>query len=206
MDETTNLLTVSQSDSEGYRARTIHNARQADVTLAIAADMNTAGERLTHSCAGSKYLGFVLSSELSPRAVAHSLGQFMHERKASSLNVAGNGLYSLSRYPFIAEHRLALEHGLQFVVNLYMLQVLAHTAQRVSFTHVYSGGQTGFDMAGIAAAMVLGIPATATLPKGYRQRFEDNKDVYSSESAIKEQLDAQVSKLRDYIQTNRSVK
>ena len=60
---------------------------------------------------------------------------------------------------------------------------------------IYSGGQTGTDMAGAVAAWYLSIPACITLPKGFVQRHEDGVDVQHSKEFIIQSIEEQV---KDY--------
>lgn len=48
------MLTILEHKSSSYAPRTYENAAKADVTIAIAVDYNTAGERLTHKAAGGE--------------------------------------------------------------------------------------------------------------------------------------------------------
>lgn len=50
------MIEFKECQVSGYKARTMLNA-SADVTIAIAADFNTAGERLTKNCV--KHLGLL---------------------------------------------------------------------------------------------------------------------------------------------------
>ena len=51
--------------------------------------------------------------------------------------------------------------------------------RKVSIRKIISGGQTGADEAGIAAAKALGIPAEVHAPKGWMMRRGDNRDIFS---------------------------
>ena len=53
-------ITFTESNGS-YKQRTEENAKWADVTLAIAADFNTAGEKLTKTAAGKKYISIDLT-------------------------------------------------------------------------------------------------------------------------------------------------
>lgn len=44
-------------------------------------------------------------------------------------------------------------------------------------TKIYTGGQTGIDLAGAVAGYNLDIDTEVTLPKGFIMRFKDGKDV-----------------------------
>ena len=55
----------------------------------------------------------------------------------------------------------------------------------MSISSIRSGGQTGIDEAGIAAAVALGVPATVHTTKDWAFRREDNVDVTGDEKAFK---------------------
>lgn len=158
------LLVLEAHASSEYRPRTLANAHAADVTVAFAVDFNTAGERLTARVAGRRYLA--IAYDTNPAIAAEALLAKLRQAAASVLNVAGNGIYTLKT----AGHTQADVNAWVYAV---LKQVLVHT----NLTCIRSGGQTGIDQAGLVSAVALGIPAVGLLPKGYRQRLADNRDV-----------------------------
>ena len=58
------MVVVQEHKSAKYTPRTYFNASSGDVTLAMAVDLNTAGEILTHKAAGEKYIGFLLDNNI----------------------------------------------------------------------------------------------------------------------------------------------
>lgn len=52
----------STSGNNSYPSRTRENANWSDITIALAQDFNTAGERLTKNAAGNKYVSFTLAA------------------------------------------------------------------------------------------------------------------------------------------------
>ncbi|MDR2188667.1 MAG: DUF4326 domain-containing protein [Azonexus sp.] len=168
-------ITVRQHSASGYRERTALNAR-ADTTVAIAADFTTAGERLTARMAGEKL--FKIGIDIANlKAAGERLAAFMAERGASSLNVAGNGIYTLAKRGMSQE-----------AVNRAVYLIIAAAHAKHSIKRIVSGGQTGVDIAGAVAAAKLGIPATITLPKGYLQRDEAGVDKQMSPQEIDAQI------------------
>lgn len=169
------LLSLVEHKASNYSPRTYHNAKSADLTVALACDFTTAGEKLTHKAAGANYLGIPLT--FSPEETARMILYHLRERgiERPTLNIAGNGIYTLSkRYNWSQE-----------AVNLHLVQVLALVHRERPISKIISGGQTGVDISGIVAAHLLRIDAEATFPNGFIQRFEDGQDTCRSEAEIR---------------------
>lgn len=166
-----------------YVPRTKENAHTADVTVAFAVDFNTAGERLTKREAGPRYIGIPFGSDVT--AAADALSAFILKRNGSTLNVAGNGIYTM------AEHRVT-----QARCNAWVRDVLARVVARVKLTLIRSGGQTGIDQAGLVAALALGVPALGLFPKSFRRRNEQGNETSSTANAIRAELEGQAAALR----------
>jgi len=169
-------ITVTDHQSSGYRARTKHNADSAGATVAIAINFDTAGERLTKSVAGDKYFAIPYGT---PADVAGlRLAKFMRALGTTTLNIAGNGIYTLND-----EKKLT-----QAEVNTYIHGIIAAAHKLLPITKIVSGGQTGVDIAGAVAAKALGIPAVITLPRGYVQRNELKQDQQVGKAAVEQQI------------------
>lgn len=168
-------LTIQEHSSSKYAPRTEFNAKSAGLTVAFAVDFSTMGERLTRRVAGEKYLAIDLS--LEPIQAARELYKAMRLHGATSLNVAGNGIYSLQAKGWS-----------QARVDRYVFAVLGKVAEHLPLKLVVSGGQTGVDIAGVTAAHALGIPAVATLPKGFVQRDASGKDSTHTREEIESQV------------------
>lgn len=177
-------LEVLEHAAPTYSPRTYANARVADLTVAFAVDFGTAGERLTHKAAGERYVGIPLDVE--PLAAARMLYSAMKMRRAASLNIAGNGIYTLARHDWSQEK-----------INQYVYDVLSKVHEHWTIQTVRSGGQTGVDLAGVTAAYALCIPATALLPKGFIQRAADKIDRSMSAEAVRAQIEIGARKLID---------
>lgn len=172
------MIEIVAHPSSGYKKRTEHNASQAGVTVAFAVDFETAGERLTRRAAGDRYLGIGLDTpEDDPVAAARLLYSALKRRNARSLNIAGNGVYTLIKHGWD-------QHSADAFVHAVVAQVHLHWP----LEKIVSGGQTGIDLAGAVAAQVLGIPAVITLPGGFRQRHEDGVDREHTQDEIREQI------------------
>ena len=153
-------LVLRAHASTGYRERTKENANAAGLTVAFAVDFDTAGERLTRQAARA-----YVAVSLKPEDDVYAAASAILRTKCRHLNIAGNGLHTLSK------------HGWdQRRINEYVYQVLRVVHRQLPLTHIRSGGQTGADTAGIVAALALGVPATALFPKHFLQRDADGAD------------------------------
>lgn len=169
------MIEILEHPSSSYGPRTYANAANSDVTIALAVDYSTAGERLTHKAAGEKYLKLDPQNEVIENS--RLLWRRIHNIPNPVVNVAGNGIYTLCK------------HGWeQSDVNFMAMVILELVHQHHPISKIISGGQTGVDIAGGWAAVKLGIDCTLTLPKGYLQRHEDGKDVTHTREEIMEQI------------------
>lgn len=182
-------MKIIEHKSPKYPPRTIHNAKSADLTVAIALDFTTFGEKLTHDAAGEKFVAIELGKDI--REAAKDLYIQCRDRGVKVLNVAGNGEYTTN------------EHGWnQDRINLYVYQVMALVHKHHPLEMVISGGQTGADFAGGVAAEVLGIPGVMTFPKGFLQRTITVKALTQTEAAVRATFEKQVEELSQYILAN----
>ncbi|WP_454727721.1 MULTISPECIES: YpsA SLOG family protein [Cupriavidus] len=182
-------LTLVEHASPRYGPRTRQNAACADVTLAFAIDFETRGEKLTRAAAGARYEDLYLALAEDPVITARMVYRtVVLQRDARVVNVAGNGLHTLSR------------HGIeQAALNRWLYAVLAQVQTHYRFERVISGGQTGVDTAGLVVALVLGIPAVGMFPKGFLRRSHDGVDYPSSDAEVRAELIAQARVLRDSV-------
>ena len=133
----------STSGNNSYPSRTRENANWSDITIALAQDFNTAGEKLTKNAAKNKYVSSILSTESNNVSeIAENLyNQIKAKGKVDNLkiNIAGNGIYSMSQN--------------QAYYNDLVTQILEELQNKgVTIAEIRSGGQTGIDEAGIIAA------------------------------------------------------
>lgn len=162
-------MKIIESNSTSYAPRTYANAYAGDVTIALAVDYGTAGEKLTKKAAGSRYLALPINeenTEIPADAHVDTLVSYMDRKKVNTINVAGNGIYTLSRRGWT-----------QSRINQYLYDILSAVHKKHPISHIYNGGQTGVDIAGAVAGEALGIPVTIHMPRGLKQRFEDGVDV-----------------------------
>ena len=191
------FLTITESREAGYRSRTIENASASDITIAFATDFSTAGERLTARAARESARGTYVAIPYSPSpaspvkglssddAVIEVVKTLMANHLYSDLtiNIAGNGITTLSRYEGAKQ---AQEH-----IDTYVRDVLKGlTDAGVRIKGIRSGGQTGADEAGIKAALSLGIPAHAHYPKGFLRRSISEENTIEDRQYTREEIRA----------------
>ncbi len=181
-------------DSGSYAHRTKANAQWADITIAIAVDLNTSGEQLTRESAGDKYLGLTIPRGLTINddrlvkiAIEHGFkaADWIKENVTNPdgvrINLAGNGIRTLARNGITqatADHFMGC-----FVKALYdRLE-----AFDFPILEVRSGGQTGIDEAGIKAAHLMNLKCSILAPKDFRMTPAQGEDIYD-ETAFKERF------------------
>lgn len=176
------MLTVKEHSSSSYAPRTYYNASQADLTVAFAVDMTTKGELLTKKAAGEKYIGITIEvDKLQEQEYVLSKARVLYrkckELNVSSLNIAGNGIYTLVK-----------EEIYQPDIDLFVFKVVSKVHEHWNISKIYTGGQTGVDLSGAKAGYKLGIETEVTLPKGYIQRFVDGKDYSLTKEIITDMI------------------
>ena len=171
------LLTINEI-GRGYSDRTRHNAENSAITVACAVDFGTAGERLTTSAAGAKHFGVPVSPGSLNQAHAVTFARRLFARLRGTarpvINVAGNGIYTLNHFGIT-----------QPDVDAFVFWLLQPVHAHLPLRGVVCGGQTGFDIAGAAAACALGIPCTINAPLGCVQRGADGIDKPVAQAAIR---------------------
>ena len=96
-----------------------------------------------------------------------------------SLNIAGNGIYTLNKYGYTQK---MIDNLLEQIMNHLIKNNIDNT-----ITSIRTGGQTGIDEAGAKAGMRLGIPTTILAPKGWKYRNIKGQDI-SDEKSFKERF------------------
>ncbi len=174
-----NEIIFEEDQNTGYRERTVKNA-SADATIALAYDFTSAGEKLTHKTVeqqGKKYIGVVIpssskaSSDLQPsKEQVDRIVNELNSVNATSLNIAGNGIYTMKPAGYSQEQVDLMTYNL-------LKAVLESPNLKNKITSIRTGGQTGFDEAGAKAGFKLGIPTTILAPKGWKFRDISGKDI-----------------------------
>lgn len=169
-------VSVLEHSSCSYGPRTYVNAAKGDVTIALAVDYSTAGERLTHKAAGAKYLQLPLNEMWIDNA--RTLYRYLREHpECKCINVAGNGIYTLNKHAWT-----------QGSINNYVYNMLKQVVEFIPIEKIVSGGQTGVDIAGGIAGAALGLEVELLLPKGFVQRGVDMLDRTHTREDIMEQV------------------
>ena len=163
------MIKFIEHKSPKYPPRTYENA-SADATIAFAFDFNTPGEKLTKDAVISQGKIYI---PVNPLCILDSEKRrdnaMLFENNVSTINIAGNGAYT------------AIKHGYtQGMCDerafLYLESVLPP-----SVTLIRSGGQSGFDEAGLKAAVELGIPALCVCPQGWKFMNEKGETICDKE-------------------------
>lgn len=167
-------LTITASSSVNYKFRTIDNIEQSDVTIALASDFKSLGEKLTKKEAESrnKYVSESIGegSNKSAKEIAESIFNQIKKlgidtSKPVDLNIAGNGIYQ--------KGMPSQEDADTLVTDIFReLQKLG-----LQIKSVRSGGQTGVDEAGVKASLALGLPTIIHGTKDFKFRKEAAKDI-----------------------------
>lgn len=155
-------LMIIEDRSSGYGSRTIRNAT-ADVTIAFYADGNTAGELLTLEAVNQNKKLFIAAVDNTEDECVEKI--LLLNKKEITLNIAGNGIYTLTRYR-------VTQQECDDSVLLYLSNLINKLFDKgIIVSLIRSGGQTGADESGIKAALKLNIPALIVCPKGHRLRY-----------------------------------
>jgi hypothetical protein len=173
-----------------YPSRTRINAA-SDATIALAVDFDSAGEKLTKNSViaqGKKYIPIDLNKglDVTPERVSkivqmlnESTGSGLFAKKEISLNIAGNGIYTM-------KGKYTQQQLDDFTYNL-LKAVTESSELKVTISSANTGGQTGMDEAGAKATQRLGIPTTVLAPKGYKFRNISGTDI-SNEQQFKQRF------------------
>ena len=171
------MITFKEHHIVGYKARTIETAK-ADVTIAIAKDFTTAGEKCTKTCVPKSSLYLPVRWDMLHVVDLSCVGHIKKLMYTESLNIAGNGIYTLRLPQVEVDER----------IFIFLKKVFAFTYKPAI---IWSGGQTGVDEAGLKAAVKLGIPAVCIAPRGWLFRDISGRDI-ANEKLFKQRF-------KDYI-------
>lgn len=190
VESKTKNINFQEEKTGGYRERTIKNA-SADVTIAIAANFDTPGEKLTKSSVLNQkklYLPvstdiFASKNELENNASIIASSIYKLNKKDISINIAGNGVYDMKNiFPEYTQN----------MADNSTLELLSSIKRRLDENNINitirTGGQTGFDEAGAKAGIKLKIPTTILAPKEWKFRDITGKDI-ADEQKFKERFD-----------------
>lgn len=156
------MITFLQHNSTQYPPRTYENA-SADATIAFAFNFNTPGELLTKDSVKAQSKLYLPINVKTPYDMVRikSVSLQISDRKATTLNIAGNQLATAIKYGYTQD-------SVDESVYRYLYAILHHPGFDANITLIRSGGQSGFDEAGLKAAVRLGIPAICLCPRGWK--------------------------------------
>jgi len=169
-------LILKESSSENYKVRTEENVMASDLTLAIAIDFDSFGEKITKDYVNKhnkKYIA--VYPDGNPVEKAYKIVAKMNEFDLPQkfvLNIAGNGLATMKGK--------MLQNEADEFTYLLLKTISQNPKLNSKIGSVITGGQTGFDEAGAKAAIKLGFETTINMPKGFKMRNQDGKDITMS--------------------------
>lgn len=178
------MIEVNEVMGAGYFNRTALNARSADLTIALAVNYNSGGERLTRTVAGKRYLALPLSRTAS--VSKEKLLNHCIENSIRTINVAGNSISTLNRGNDVWSQKR---------INNYLYEVIEWVNSNHKIDYIVCGGQTGVDIAGAVAARALGIKVIMNLPENYVQRSINGVDYENTMEGIIQQVEEMVLSL-----------
>lgn len=176
------IFILKEDTSSDYKNRTEVNVINADVTFAIAINFDSHGEKLTKELAkkyGKLYIPVRPEGSIEEKAekiVKVLRENFEGKKHTITFNIAGNGIYTMKGVKTQEECDSFTYELLNAIIN--------HKDLNIRVNKIRSGGQTGFDEAGIKAGLKLKIDTTAFYPKGYKIRdldgdkLQTRKEVY----------------------------
>ena len=170
-------LIFRQDSSSDYPSRTKKNAK-ADATIAFALDFNTRGEKLTKDLVvsqGKQYIPITLFDDLQVNdEMIDSVVSMLNAVNAKSLNIAGNGIYTL-------KSKFTQQQIDDYVYEV-LRRVVNHPALNNPIESIRSGGQSGVDEAGAKAGVLLGIKTGILAPMGWKYRNINGVDISGEQS------------------------
>lgn len=148
----------------GYKNRTIKNT-SADATIAIAVDFTTAGEKLTKDYVlnqNKKYIALDANNLEVTKERVDKIVEKLNSVSAKTLNIAGSDIYAM-------KGKYTQQQVDNFTYEL-LNKVLNSPNLKTKIESIRSGGQTGFDEAGVKAGVRLNISTLVLAPKGWTFR------------------------------------
>lgn len=166
-------LILEENISDNYRVRTEENVRNSDLTLAIAIDFESFGEKITKELTiknNKKYIAVYPDGD--PIEKAQKIVAKMNEcdlPQKFTLNIAGNGLSTMKGK--------VLQNEADEFTYILLKSISQNPKLKSKIGSVRTGGQSGFDEAGAKAALRLGFTTVVHMPKGFKMRNQDGKDI-----------------------------
>lgn len=174
---------LEEDTHDGYHSRTEANAKKGDVTIAIALNFDSPGEKLTKTLVKKHNKLYIpVSPNGDPKEKAEKIvpviNNMFHEMKhAIVINIAGNGLYTM-------KGAMSQEQCDDFTYKL-LYEIINSPELKTRVKGIRSGGQTGFDFAGLKAGIKLKVDTVALYPKGYLIKDLDGEKIQTREEVFK---------------------
>lgn len=169
-------LILEENSSSSYRPRTEENVKNSDLTIAIALNFDTAGERLTRELAskfGKKYIA--VRAEGDPVEKGIRIVEKINELDIPQqfiLNIAGNSMATIGK-------NINQKEADDFTYLL-LKTIYQNPKMNSKIGYVRTGGQTGFDESGAKASLKLGLKTVVHMPNGFKIRNQDGRDITMS--------------------------
>lgn len=173
------MINFVEDTCTNYQHRTFMNIELSDLTLIFVRDISTAGEKCTLNyckvCQKNPYI-FILNESgrlcSTYSEILEKLSKYIQKHNITSLNIAGNGIYTFNQDGITQER-----------VNDLVYNVLHYLIESgCNIQKVRSGGQTGADEAGLVAGERLGLETTSLCPKGWRFRNVKGEDIQDEQA------------------------
>ena len=169
-------LRVKALKTPDYPSRTRYNVEHSDYTLVFAVDTTTPGERLTRRLAGNKFIDTEMSYIGVDKDKIKDIISMLP--KKCNLNIAGNSVTRL------------ISKGIsQEEVNELVYDVLYKISQSITIKRIFSGGQSGADLAGAIAGCRLGIKTRVVMCLGYLYRNEKGQDMTATKEETMKRIE-----------------
>jgi hypothetical protein len=184
-------LILEENISDNYKVRTEENVRNSDLTLAIAIDFESFGEKITKELViknDKKYIAVYPDGD--PIEKAAKIVAKMNELNLPQkfiLNIAGNGLSTMKGQ--------VLQNDADEFTYILLKTISQDPKLNSKIGSIRTGGQTGFDEAGAKASVKLGFTTVVHMPKGFKMRNQDGKDITMSYEHAKLRFEILKSKI-----------
>jgi hypothetical protein len=158
------MILFEESKYSGYTERTVTNA-SADATILFSQNFNSSGTILTVKSVieqNKKLIQIDLNNFKISQDRIDKTVQMLNSVGAKTINIAGNGMYTLSR----SKSSLTQKQIDNFVFE-FLSQVVVHPQLENKVELIRSGGQTGVDESGAKAGFKLGIKTLVYCPNGW---------------------------------------
>ena len=168
-------LTFYTTSSNNYVERTAENA-SADVTLSIAVDFKTGGEKQTKTFAENRNKGFMQVPLRKTRpaileineAYVDDIVKLLNDKNAKTLNIAGNGITRFKDTGYTQE-------DLDFITYDLIKKIVNSPKLNGPILKIITGGQTGLDESGAKAGLLLGIPVVINTTSDWKFRVSEDE-------------------------------